>query len=162
MRKGLVVLGVALALLAPLWAVVGKERVLARGRVVLLELAPRDPRSLLQGDYMALRYAVAAEVPAGAPRDGRLVLADDGRGVARLVRVDGGEPLAAGEALLRYRVRGRSVRLGAESFLFEEGQADALAGARFGELRVDGDGDAVLVGLRDGELRPLGRPAVSR
>ena len=156
MRKGLVVLGVALALLAPLWAVVAKERVLAHGRVVLLELGPRDPRSLLQGDYMALRYAIAAQVPEAAPRDGRLVVRDDGRGVATFARVHGGEPLAEGEGLLRYRVRGRTVRLGAESFLFEEGSADALSAARFGELRVDEDGDAVLVGLRDAELRPLG------
>ena len=34
----------------------------ATGRVVFLALAPRDPRSLLQGDYMALNYVLSSEV----------------------------------------------------------------------------------------------------
>jgi len=33
----------------------------ARRQVVYLELAPVDPRSLIQGDYMALRFALARE-----------------------------------------------------------------------------------------------------
>jgi uncharacterized membrane-anchored protein/uncharacterized membrane protein len=37
-----------------------RERVLASGRVVLLALAPVDPRSLMQGDYMALNYEQTA------------------------------------------------------------------------------------------------------
>jgi uncharacterized membrane-anchored protein len=156
-RRALLAAGLALALGLPLGLVVQKERVLRSGRTVLLALAPVDPRSLMQGDYMSLAYDVARSLPPAAAPDGRIVLADDGRGVARLVRVDAGEPLAAGEYLLRYRIRGGSVRLGAESLFFQEGTGDALAGARFGELRVDGQGGAVLVGLRDADLRPLGR-----
>ena len=49
------------------WLVVQKERVLSSGRTVLLELAPRDPRSIMQGDYMVLAYAAArAAGPASA------------------------------------------------------------------------------------------------
>ncbi|MFX7329222.1 GDYXXLXY domain-containing protein, partial [Acinetobacter baumannii] len=33
-----------------------KEMLLKEGQLVLLPLAPVDPRSLMQGDYMALRY----------------------------------------------------------------------------------------------------------
>src|SRR5690606_10833586 len=33
-----------------------RERILATGRTVVLALAPVDPRSLMQGDYMALRF----------------------------------------------------------------------------------------------------------
>lgn len=40
------------------WSVVQKEETLAKGRLVLLELAPVDPRSLMQGDYMRLNYAI--------------------------------------------------------------------------------------------------------
>ena len=32
------------------WIIWSNERILADGRVVLLELAPIDPRSLMQGD----------------------------------------------------------------------------------------------------------------
>ena len=34
------------------------ETVLADGKTILLPLAPRDPRALLMGDYMDLRYMV--------------------------------------------------------------------------------------------------------
>ncbi|MBS0976300.1 GDYXXLXY domain-containing protein, partial [Serratia rubidaea] len=37
-----------------------KEQQLRQGRVAILQLAPVDPRSLMQGDYMALDYALAA------------------------------------------------------------------------------------------------------
>ena len=36
-----------------------KEALLKDGQLVLLELAPVDPRSLMQGDYMALRYKIS-------------------------------------------------------------------------------------------------------
>ncbi|CAG0878818.1 unnamed protein product [Cyprideis torosa] len=43
------------------WSIVGKEKHLADGRKIYLELAPVDPRSLMQGDYMALRFRLADE-----------------------------------------------------------------------------------------------------
>jgi len=58
---------------------------------------------------------------------------------------------------LRYRDRHGDLRLGAEAFFFEEGKGDLYANARYGELRVTGRGDAVLVGLRDAERNRLGR-----
>jgi uncharacterized membrane-anchored protein len=149
--------GLALVLGAAGLSIVRKESTLRTGRVVLLRLAPVDPRSLMQGDYMDLAYAVARNVPSKAPADGLLVLADDPRGVARLLRVDDGTPLGPGEYLLRYRRRGSRVRLGAESFFFQEGTGKELEGARYGELRVTASGEPVLVGLRDDLLRPLGR-----
>ena len=33
-----------------------KEATIRNGTTIHVELAPRDPRSLMQGDYMALRY----------------------------------------------------------------------------------------------------------
>ena len=45
-----------------LFAIQGHERTLRHGELVLLRLAPVDPRSLMQGDYMALRFAVDAEL----------------------------------------------------------------------------------------------------
>ena len=34
------------------WSITGKEKHLAEGKIVYLDLAPVDPRSLMQGDYM--------------------------------------------------------------------------------------------------------------
>jgi uncharacterized membrane-anchored protein len=147
-----------LALALPAWQIAAKERVLATGAPVLLRLRPVDPRSLMQGDYMVLRYAIADEAtrdPA-LPRDGALVVRLDEHRVAALVRVDDGRPLAPGELRLQFRVRDRDLRLGAESFFFPEGHADRYAPAAYGELVVAPGGESVLVGLRDERYAPLG------
>ena len=41
------------------WSVYQKEQTLKEGQLVLLQLAPVDPRSLMQGDYMRLNYKEA-------------------------------------------------------------------------------------------------------
>lgn len=151
-------LGLVLAVGGPTAAILQKEHLLRSGRVVLLELAPRDPRSLMQGDYMALRYRLSSASPLWGSREGFrggwVVLRDDPRGVGEFLRVHGGEPLGPGEYLLH--LRGRNARIGAESYFFQEGKAQDFAAARFGELRVSPQGEALLAGLRDQNLQPLG------
>jgi uncharacterized membrane-anchored protein len=160
-RARLIVLGVTtLVILAMANAqIAGKERILRDGATVLLALAPVDPRSLIQGDYMVLRYALAGEVAeaAGAAgvTDGEIVIELDERDVARFVTLHGGQSLASGQHLLKFRVRGETVRLASDAFFFEEGQGETYARARFGELRVDTDGSAVLIGLRDQNVDPI-------
>lgn len=162
MRRVVLGAGLFVALAVPAALTAHKESVLASGRVVFLQLAPVDPRSLMQGDYMSLRYKAADDVQRSrdkVPRDGFLVVRLDEKGVAAAPRVDEpGVPLAEGEIRVRYRLREKGLRLGAESFFFQEGQADLFAKARFGELRVSPEGESVLVGLRDADLVPLGPP----
>ncbi|MBI1942329.1 MAG: GDYXXLXY domain-containing protein, partial [Betaproteobacteria bacterium] len=140
MRKAIAVAAGLLILAAVNWGILGRERLLEQGAVVLLELAPLDPRSLMQGDYMALRFRVADEIYArDRPRqaeDGRVVIKLDERGVGRFVRRDGGEPLAQGELALRYRVREGRVKFATNAFFFQEGHARFYARARYGEFRV--------------------------
>jgi len=146
--RGLVAAGLVLAGGAVAMTVQRHEETLAQGRPVILELAPVDPRSLMQGDYMALNYAMARDLQNGA-RDGVVVVKLDEKGVGRFARVDHGEPLAADEARLRYRVRPRGVRIATDAWFFEEGQRSAFQGARYGELRARPDGEALIVALRD-------------
>ena len=230
--------------------IVRKQAIVDSGRPILLRLRPVDPRSLIQGDFMALRYteetfpesvpgatshleectrfrdgdagftifndcdeAVIVEFLArrGSPEDfeiephqsvsagfelssryfyttcpagfvstvpittlnpglirsgnyrcieesqarraytGIMVLVLDADGVGVFRRFDDGSPLRDDEVRLRYRhmLATGEFRLGAESFFFEEGQADEFAAARFGVLHVDEDGESVLVGLAD-------------
>jgi uncharacterized membrane-anchored protein len=138
-----------------------KERLLASGQTIFLELAPVDPRSLIQGDYMALRYGTLQSVNTdGLASDGYLVLKLDERNVATFERIyQQGEPLAPDERIIRYRKRAWEVRLGAESLFFEEGHADKYSNARYAELRLAESGETVLVGLRGEELEVLGPPA---
>jgi uncharacterized membrane-anchored protein len=160
MRGTVIFGGLALALLGPTGLIVQKEYLLAHARPVLLELAPVDPRSLMQGDYMVLNYAISRDQGwenEGRPRDGNLVLKLDEQGVGRFVRFhEPGSELGPEEFLLRYRVRDGRVRLGAEAFFFQEGHAERYEAAKYGELRVASSGSSVLVGLRDAKREVLG------
>jgi uncharacterized membrane-anchored protein len=133
-----------------------KEQIIRHGETIYLALAPVDPRSLMQGDYMALRFQLAADIErslsasriAAAPRV--WVILDDRR-IARPATDD-----AARDLGIRYRVRDGRVWLGTNAYFFEEGTASRFDRARFGEFKVDrGTGEAVLVALRDEELRAL-------
>lgn len=56
--------GIAAAQLALLVALIGlKEYTLNAGTIVVLQTVPVDPRSLLQGDYVALRYKISSLPP---------------------------------------------------------------------------------------------------
>lgn len=155
--------GMALVVLGVVnYAVWQKEQLLDGGRTVLLELAPRDPRSLLQGDYMVLNYRLANDIRAKLPErsvDGAAVVKLDDQGQASFDHIrQAGEALQPDQALIRFRKRGRVVRIGAEAYFFQEGRAALYAPAKYGELKVAKDGEVVLVGLRDAERRPLQPP----
>ncbi len=154
----LVIAGLVLVLGVANNAIWKKEQVLESGREVLLELRPVDPRSLIQGDYMRLAYAEMTfpdeATLESMPRKGTIVLALDANDVGVFSRLDDGSPLAEDELRLQYKLLlqswgPRSARIGAESFLFQEGQAEVYADARYGVLRVDETGGSVLVGLAD-------------
>jgi uncharacterized membrane-anchored protein len=158
----LIAIGALLVLGAVNFSILGKERIKRAGEVIYLDLAPVDPRSLMQGDYMTLRFRLADQIQATlhkpgqdeGPREGEQRFADivlDPRGVASLAR-----PGAPATHRLRYRIRRDAVWLGTNAFFFEEGSDKRYAGARFGEFRLDREsGEAVLVGLRDARLQPL-------
>ncbi|MDP3821470.1 MAG: GDYXXLXY domain-containing protein [Burkholderiales bacterium] len=155
--RWLTLLGAALVLGALNFSIVGKERIKRHGDVVYLRLAPVDPRSLMQGDYMALRFALVPALDkavAGSAREGEVRLADVSVGADRVAVL--ADTTAPATLKLRYRIRNGQVWLGTNAFFFQEGDAERFSGARYGEFRVDGaSGEAVLVGLRDSALKPL-------
>lgn len=145
--RSLLVVAVVLVLGAVNWSIVAKERIKTQGERIYLELAPVDPRSLMQGDYMALRFALATEIE--ATESGSAPLSVDERGIATLSRSP-----KPGDLRIRYRERNGQVWLGTNAYFFEEGQAQRFEGARYGEFRIDRDtGEAVLVALADENLK---------
>ena len=145
-----------------------KEQVISQGQKIYIRIVPRDPRSLMQGDYMALNFDFPAEIRAALDpsdqasrvnQDSRraLVVAKlDQRGIASVLRLAGlQENLASGELLLPLKnIEGDWVVV-TNAFFFPEGQGDALRAARFGEFRVLPDGRALLVGLADENLQAM-------
>ncbi|MCC4114333.1 GDYXXLXY domain-containing protein [Aromatoleum toluclasticum] len=139
-----------------LYAVRDNERVLAEGRVVLVQLAPVDPRSLMQGDYMALRYAIDNELLRNEGEGRYAHLALDAEGRASLVGL--GDRVPDDPALVAMELRSRDGRetVGPNAFFFQEGHADDFSGAQWGEFRVDASGKALLTHLRGEDLLRLG------
>ena len=150
---------VALVLGVALKAILDREAILAHGRVVLLELAPVDPRSLMQGDYMALAFAVDRDLTRQVTDEGKhaayALLAPDAEGRARLVGVGGALP-GDGRVAMRIRWRDCFPSVGPNAFFFQEGTAETYEAARWGEFRVAADGSALLTHLRDEALTRLG------
>ena len=137
-----------------------REELITSGRTVLLDLAPLDPRSLMQGDYMALRFQLAnVAFPRGGEgvKDGRIVLAVDPRSVGTFRRFDNGS-LAADEILLRYRIRDGRPKFATNAFFFQEQHGQYYQAAKYGEFRIDAEGEALLVALRGADLQVLGSP----
>ena len=134
-----------------------KEELLANGKLIFLELAPVDPRSLMQGDFMALRYKVSSGIDRDSiSKRGYFIVKSDSVGVGHRVRIqDGTTPINEDELLLNYTVGNRRlVNIGAESYFFEEGQAGKYSKAKYGALKVDDQGNTLLIGLYD-EKREL-------
>jgi len=160
MRRGVLLVTFLLILCAVNYTIYQRELLLSNGRVVLLELAPVDPRSLMQGDYMALRFKVANQAFSQSTQelleDGHLVLTLDERNVASFKRFADSSALADDELLLRYRMRNGQAKLATNAFFFQEGHAERFQNARFGEFRVGSDGEAILTRMRDENLVLLG------
>jgi uncharacterized membrane-anchored protein len=155
------------------WSIMGKETHLAQGRIVYLELAPVDPRSLMQGDYMALRFKIANAVHQALPKadqyrgwrqavdasDGYVVVRLDARQVGSFKGLDRNQALSGDELRLRFRVRSGEVKFATNAFFFQEGHADYYAPAKYGQFRVDDRGELLLVALYDKDLKRLGPAA---
>ncbi|RCW76068.1 GDYXXLXY domain-containing protein [Pseudorhodoferax soli] len=137
------------------------ERLIAQGQPVFVALAPVDPRSLMQGDYMRLRFQLPPDpderlaLPQSGARP-QAVARVDARGVAELLRVAApGQPLAAGEFAIALVPKDGDWTLVTDAWFFREGEAERFAQARYGEFRVAPDGSALLVGLANADLQAL-------
>lgn len=146
------------------WDVHQKEQLIAQGQKVYVALAPVDPRSLMQGDYMALNFdlppAVRQQLDALSNQHLSLtqhaVAQLDARGVAKVLRLAGPqEYLPGGDIRLPLRYLKGRWTLVTDAYFFPEGQAQRFASARFGEFRVLPGGRALLVGLADAGLKPI-------
>ena len=89
------------------WSVYKKEQILKDGRLVLLQLVPVDPRSLMQGDYMRLNYQEASSAPVDeqTATRGYAVLRTDSNQVGEIVRLQNTlEPVNSDELVIKYKI----------------------------------------------------------
>lgn len=140
-------------------AVVKKEATLKNGKLLLLELAPVDPRSLIQGDYMALDYAISRdfENDNNIRKNGFIIVTTDSTNVAVKVRIqDKIQPLNSTEWAIPYKRNGSwTVSIGAQSYFFEEGKARKFEDAKYGGVMVDRKGNLILEGMYDANRKKI-------
>ena len=95
LRPGpVIVAGLVLVLGLANYNIWSKERILSEGKAVVLALAPVDPRSLMQGDYMSLDFQVArdaARLSRGIQQDDAVDAEDSATIWAWLAPPDAGE-----------------------------------------------------------------------
>lgn len=165
LRKWLAGLVILLALVAVNVSIWQKERILKQGAVMILQLAPIDPRSLMQGDYMALNYAVTRPLEMALyqqrqvckselttsclPVSGKIIVDIDTQRQVTQARFDKGEPLQANQLRVKYHMNAGALTVGTNAYFFQEGHAERFDHARYGSFRVGEDGTALLTAMLD-------------
>ena len=135
------------------------EHTLATGQTVILQLAPVDPRSIMQGDYMALAYAIDRELPDDAAQFSYVWLTTAVNAAASLHSLSNDLPTQDALIGLLLRQRDGIYSVGPNGFFFAEGTAAVYEAARYGQFKVDSSGKALLTGLLDENLQLLGENA---
>lgn len=134
-----------------------KEKILSEGKLVLLKLAPVDPRSFMQGDYMRLNYDISNNISSdGISKRGYCIVKLDKDGIGTRIRLqDNIKPLNEDEYAIVYTANNWRINIGAESYFFEEGQADKYEVAKYGGMKIDNHGNNILIGLYDENLKKI-------
>ena len=158
-RTSLVFLGLLAALVVPALQVFYAEKDLARGELILFELAPVDPRSLIQGDYMALRWTMEDDLSRERiPETDHMIVRIDADRVATFSRYDDATALAEDERRIDLVVREGEPDFAPNAWFFEEGQAERYEPARYGVLNVTPEGQVILTGMADANKNRLDQP----
>lgn len=151
---------VVVIILAFVYSIYQKEEIIENGDVVYLALAPVDPRSIMQGDYMRLRYEVETGNSSSTdyPKSGYLIMKADERKVAPRTGdlLEDAQP-KGDEFMFKFTSDGYRINIQPDSFLFQQGLRKLYAQAKYGIFRVDGK-EHLLVGLADGDLKEIKPP----
>jgi len=159
-RYGLIALG-ALAITGLFGSQIKTlESIKKDGETVLLDLRPVDPRALMMGDFMALRYAeeTPQDLPKDIPASGQFLLSLDDNKVGSFIRLVTGESLAENEIRINYIRRKRGVTFGAPRYYFQNGTAETYEQADYGIFKIAPSGRAILVGLADENFKRIEPP----
>jgi uncharacterized membrane-anchored protein len=149
--------------------VVKNEWHLHHSKSIFIELKPVDPRSILQGDYMALAYELhlqSLKALAGSESEAleqvvfnrssvpaKIILDSQNRVVGTVLDTNN----SFGQRLILKNPENRLQALypASRSFLFAEGLAQCYEKAKYAEFKVNPKGEAILFDLRGEGLQPL-------
>ncbi len=168
MKKLLVIINTILLLVVVVFSVNKEEKNLKK-ESFLLEIAPLDPRSLFQGDYMILDYVVSQgiereiyemtksnEKNSNLSKNGFAVLKIKDQKIAQFERIT--ENLLEteeGEIVVRYTKGSDGINLGIDSYLFQEGRGEEFERARYVEVVNPKSGELRIKNLLDEDFQVI-------
>lgn len=126
------------------------ETIKKEGERVFLKLAPVDPRSLMQGDYMRLRYEVENDIQKALipkQRSGQIII--DCAKTCTFVDFYHGQPLSSYQYVMNARFLSHAVQIKPDTFLFQEGHAKFYDKAEYGVFVFDQKQHYLLLDLAD-------------
>lgn len=146
--------------------VIKSEIILQQGEIVILELQPIDPRSLIQGDYVMLAYTVGnLEIPNGMHNERvNMVLRKDETNVYQYAgyyhhhkKWNKDYQPEAEDVIITGRYNGdNQVHFGIESYFVPEGTGlEVEENAKFAIVKVAKDGNSILESVQKGRLLPF-------
>jgi uncharacterized membrane-anchored protein len=135
-----------------------KEDLIAHGDKLLFRLGPVDPRSIMQGDYMRLRFDLATQITAKLQQintqntipqyAGFAVVEKDDKGIVNFVDLYHNQDLSQNQFMIPYKNRNHQIHFTTNAFYFQEGMRKHYQQARFGEFRYK-NGEMLLVNMVD-------------
>ncbi|NUF24434.1 GDYXXLXY domain-containing protein [Acinetobacter oleivorans] len=143
---------------------------LHHSKSIFIELRPVDPRSILQGDYMALAYELnlqSLKALAGSESEAldqvifnhssvsAKVILDSQNRVVRTILDNNNSFVGQSLILKNPENRLQALYPASRSFLFAEGLAQCYQKAKYAEFKVNTKGEAILFDLRGEGLQPL-------
>ncbi len=143
---------------------------LHHSKSIFIELRPVDPRSILQGDYMALAYELnlqSLKALAGSESEAldqvifnhssvsAKVILDSQNRVVRTILDNNNSFVGQSLILKNPENRLQALYPASRSFLFAEGLAQCYQKAKYAEFKVNTKGEAILFDLREEGLQPL-------
>ncbi len=139
--------------------ILNQENKIKNSDTIYFRLDPVDPRSLMQGDYMVLHYEMIRNLRSKVKKinkEGYIVVEIDKNNVAQFKRLDKSENnLQINERIIKYKSEGWRIKIGIETYFFQEGQGRKYETAKYAEVKVSKDGDVYLMRLKNKNLKTI-------
>lgn len=136
------------------------ETLMKKGEVLVLKLAPADPRSFMMGDYMTLNYDINNEMQSfnfsnyltqldQTKKRFQIVVQKNDSLATYVGKYKKGRVLEKGEFLLTVEQHYFSNTIVPNEYLFQEGKAKKYNRAEYAQFRVDKSGNVIIECLLD-------------
>lgn len=169
-KKILLIVNIAMLFVITGFSAIKEEGYKKLDNYFYLELAPVDPRSLLQGDYMTLNYDITDRVQEIiyngiydskdennkflGMRKGYIVVSLDENKVAKFVKISKEKTDEKDLLFIAFRSDGFNVDINANSYLFQEGTEDKYQDACYSKVVLVGN-NLRLIDLRDKDFKEI-------